>query len=142
GSTLTFSLAVNNKSAVPTDVTVTDNFPAALTLINCTATGNGVCGGSASNVSVSFSPLAAGASDTVLLTARVSPSASEGAVISNTASVSSPVLDPDTSNNSSTASVTVAAVPILPKANGIIAFDREFFPSAQEPSGVYTVKPY
>jgi uncharacterized repeat protein (TIGR01451 family) len=140
GSILTFSLVVKNKSAVPANVTVTDNFPAELTLINCTSTGNGVCGGSASNVSVSFSQLAAGASEAILLTVRVSPSATEGTVISNTASVSSPVLDPDTSNNSSTASVTVAAVPILQKSNGLIAFEREFFTLVQETSGIYTAK--
>jgi uncharacterized repeat protein (TIGR01451 family) len=142
GSTFTFSLVLKNKSAIPADVTVTDNFPAGLTLTNCVATGNGVCGGSATNVSVNFSQLAAGASEAVLLTVTVSPSATEGTVISNTASVSSPVLDLDTSNNSSTASVTVAAVPILQKANGIIAFqsERTLF-NFGVPSGIYTVKP-
>src|SRR5262249_3027383 len=140
GNTLTFSLVVKNNSAVPADVTVTDNFPAGLTLVNCVATGNGVCGGSASNVSASFSQFAPGASETVLLTTRVSPSATEGTVISNTASVSSPIPDPDTSNNSSTASITVAAVPILQKSNGLIAFERQFFQIFQEPSGIYTAK--
>jgi uncharacterized repeat protein (TIGR01451 family) len=143
GSTLTFSLVVKNKSAIPANVTVTDDFPAGLTLTNCTATGNGVCGGSATNVSVSFSQLAAGASEAVLLTVRVSPSATAGTVISNTASVSSPIPDSDTSNNSSTASVTVAAVPILQKSNGIIAFESEraLFSNPPVPSGIYTVKP-
>ena len=143
GSTFTFSLLVKNKSAIPADATVTDNFPAGLTLINCAATGNGVCGGSAGNVTVSFSQLAAGASEAVLLTVRVSPSATEGTIISNTASVSSPVFEADTSNNSSTASVTVAAVPILQKANGIIAFESEraLFSNFEVPSGIYTVKP-
>jgi len=120
GSAVTFSLLVKNKSAVPADVIVTDNLPADLTLTKCVATGNGVCGVGGN---VTFSQLAAGASETVLLTFAVSASATEGTVISNTASVSSPVPDPDTSNNSSTASVTVAAVPILQKSNGLIAFD-------------------
>jgi uncharacterized repeat protein (TIGR01451 family) len=142
GSTFTFSLVVKNKSVTPADVTVTDDFPAGLTLTSCTATGNGVCGGSATNVSVSFSQLAAGASEAVLLTVRVNPSATAGTVISNTASVSSPIPDSDTSNNSSTASVTVAAVPILQKSNGIIAFEsfRTLF-NLGVPSGIYTVKP-
>ncbi|HKG61452.1 MAG TPA: SBBP repeat-containing protein [Pyrinomonadaceae bacterium] len=140
GSTFTFSLLVKNKSAIATDVLVTDNLPAGLTLIKCTPTGNGVCGAGST---VTFSQLAAGASEAVLLTVSVSASATEGTVISNTASVSSPVQDPDTSNNSSTASVTVAAVPILQKSNGIIAFEsvRALFTDFEVPSGIYTVKP-
>lgn len=139
GGTLTFSLLVKNKSTVPADVIVTDNLPPSLTLTKCTATGNGVCGVGGN---VTFSPLAGGASETVLLTVAVSASATEGTVIRNTASVSSPIPDPDTSNNSSTASVTVAALPILQKSNGRIAFDRFVFAlGIQAPSGIYTVKP-
>ncbi|MEN3328048.1 MAG: hypothetical protein V7638_2855 [Acidobacteriota bacterium] len=139
GSTFTFSLVVKNKSAVPADVIVTDTLPAGLTLTKCVATGNGVCGAGAN---ATFSQLAAGGSETVLLTVAVSASATEGTVFTNTASVSSPILDPDTSNNSSTASVTVAAAPILQKSNGIIAYqsERSFFSNFQEQSGIYTVK--
>ncbi|HEX5603676.1 MAG TPA: SBBP repeat-containing protein, partial [Pyrinomonadaceae bacterium] len=138
GSTFTYSLLVKNKSAVPADVIVTDNLPAGLTLTKCSATGNGVCG--AGGI-VTFSALAGGASETVLLTVAVSASATEGTVISNTASVSSPIPDPDTSNNSSTASVTVAALPVLQKSNGRIAFARFVFGlGSQSPNGIYTVK--
>jgi len=137
GGTFTFSLLVKNKGAAPADVIVTDNLPPSLTLTNCVATGNGACGVGGN---VTFSQLAGGASETVLLTVAVSASATEGTVISNTASVSSPIPDPDTSNNSSTASVTVAALPILQKSNGLIAFERSFFPSIQDPSGIYTAK--
>lgn len=141
GSTLTYSLVVKNKSVLPADVIVTDNLPAGLTFGACKATGNGVCGASGSNVTVTFSQLPAGASEAILLTVGVSASAAEGTVISNTASVSSPIPDPDTSNNSSTATVTVAAVPILQKSNGLIAFEREFFQATSETSGIYTRKP-
>jgi uncharacterized repeat protein (TIGR01451 family) len=137
GSTFTYSLLVKNKSAVPADVIVTDNLPAGLTLTKCTATGNGACGAGGT---VTFSPLAGGASETVLLTVAVSASATEGTVISNTASVNSPIPDPDTSNNSSTASVTVAALPVLQKSNGRIAFDRFVTAFGQPPSGIYTAK--
>ena len=141
GGTLTFSLTIKNKGGVPIDVNVTDQLPAGMTLIKCAVTGNGVCGGIGNIVSANFPQIAATAMETVLLTVGVSASATEGTIISNTAIVTAPVPDPDTSNNSSTASVTVAAVPILPKSNGLIAFDREFFPIIQEPSGIYTVKP-
>ena len=126
GRTLTFSLIVRNKGGVPIDVSVTDQLPDGMTLINCTATGNGTCGGTASLLSIDFPQIAATATETILLTVRVSPSATEGTVISNTAIVTSSVPDPDFADNTSTASVTVAAVPILQKSNGIIAFDREF----------------
>ena len=143
GGTVTFSLTVKNKGGVPIDVGVTDQLPAGMTLIKCAATGNGVCGGFANVVSVDFPQIQATATETVLLTVGVSASATEGTIISNTAIVTSPVPDPDTSNNSSTASVTVAAVPILPKSNGLIAFgsQRDVFSSNMVPSGIYTVKP-
>jgi uncharacterized repeat protein (TIGR01451 family) len=139
GATLTYSLVVKNKGAIPADVTVTDNLPAGLTLTKCAATGNGVCGGSGNNVSVTFSQLAVNASEAIVLSATVSASATEGTVINNTASVSSPVSDPDTSNNSASASATVAAVTVLPKANGVIAFQSSR-PQPQ-PNGIYTIKP-
>jgi uncharacterized repeat protein (TIGR01451 family) len=139
GSKLTYSLIVKNKSGIPAAVTVTDNVPPGTSLLKCTPAGNVVCGGSGNNVSVFFPQLAVGASEAVLLTVEVSGSATEGSVINNTASVSSPVPDPDTSNNSATASVTVAAVPVLQKSNGLIAFAT--LRDITQPSGIYTVKP-
>lgn len=141
GAKLTFSLNVKNKGVVQaSSVTVTDNLPAGTTLIKCTATGSGVCGGNGNNVSVLFPSLAVGASEAILLTVGVSGSANEGSVISNTASVSSSLPDPDNSNNSATVSVNVTATPVRQKSNGIIAFaaDRAFT-AVSEPSGIYTV---
>jgi len=139
GSKLTYSLIVKNKSGIPAAVTVTDNLPAGTSLLKCTPTGSVVCGGAGNNISVLFPQLAVGASEAVLLTVAVSGSATEGSVINNTASVSSPVPDPDTANNSATASVTVAAAPVLQKANGVIAFAT--LRDITQPSGIYTIKP-
>jgi uncharacterized repeat protein (TIGR01451 family) len=139
GSSFTYSLAVRNNGVLPANITVTDSLPAGLTLTKCSATGNAVCGGAGNNVSVTFSQLAANASEAILLSVSVSASATEGTVITNTASASSPAPDPNNSNNSSAASVTVAAVPVLQKSNGLIAFDSaRSFP---EPAGIYTIKP-
>jgi uncharacterized repeat protein (TIGR01451 family) len=142
GGTLTYSLIVKNKSGIAAPATVTDNLPANTSFIKCAATGNGVCGGSGNNVSVTFPELAVGASEAIVLTVSVSGSASEGAFITNTASVSSPVPDSNTLDNSSPYIVTVSAVPLQPKANGLIAFesDRQFTPNPQ-PDGIYTIKP-
>jgi uncharacterized repeat protein (TIGR01451 family) len=139
GGSLTYSLIVKNTGVVPAAVTVTDNLPAGTSLISCKATGNAVCGGTGNNVSVTFSELAVDASEAILLTVGVSASATVGGVINNTASVSSPIPDPNTSNNSATASVTVAAVSVLQKSNGVIAFST--FRDITQPSGVYTIKP-
>jgi uncharacterized repeat protein (TIGR01451 family) len=141
GGKLTYSLIVKNKGVIPAVVTVTDNLPAGTSLVQCAATGSAVCGGSGNNVSVQIPSLAPEASEAVLLTVGVSASATAATVIGNTASVSSPLPDPDTSNNSSTANVTVANIPVLQKSNGIIAFesDRNISPGGQ-PSGIYTIK--
>jgi uncharacterized repeat protein (TIGR01451 family) len=139
GSLLTYSLTVKNKGVLPANVTVTDNLPAGLTLTKCSATGNGVCGGSGNNVSVTFSQLAANATEVILLSVNVSGSLTEGTVINNTAFVSSPLVDPDTSNNSSTASITVTTVPILQNSNGLIGFEGAR--NSPVPSGIYTINP-
>lgn len=136
GGTLTYSLVVKNNSGISTAVTVTDNLPAGTSFIKCSATGNGACSANGNNVTATFPELAVGASEAILLTLSVS--GSEGAVINNTASVSSPVPDPDTSNNSATAGVTVAALTVLQKLNGRIAFDSNRNPA---PSGIFTVNP-
>ncbi|HEV2835252.1 MAG TPA: SBBP repeat-containing protein, partial [Pyrinomonadaceae bacterium] len=140
GAKITYSLVVRNKGVLPAAVTVTDNLPSGLSLNKCSTTSGVVCGGSGNNVSVVFPSLAPAAAEVVLITAQVSAAATAGTLISNTASASSPLPDPDTSNNSSTALVAVASTPILQRLNGIIAFaaDRAFTPVA-EPSGIYKI---
>ena len=142
GGTLTYSLIAKNNGGISAPVIVTDNLPAGTSLVHCATTGSGVCGGSGNNVTVQIPTLAPNQSQAILLTVGVSGSATVGTVISNTASINSPLPDTDVISNSSTASVTVATVPLLQKSNGVIAFaaDRAFTP-VSEPSGIYTVKP-
>lgn len=142
GGKLTYSLIAKNKGVIPATVTVTDTLPAGTSLTKCATASGIICGGSGDNVSVQIPSLAPNASEAVLLTVGVSASATAGTLISNTASVSSPLPDPDTSNNSSSVDVTVAIIPVAQKSNGIIAFasDRAISPGGQ-PSGVYTIKP-
>ena len=142
GGKITYSLLAKNLAGIATPVTVTDVLPAGTSLIKCAATGTGVCGGSGNNVTVQIPSLAPNQSEAILLTVGVSASATPGTVITNSAVISSPVPDIDIFSNSSTASVTVATVPVLQKSNGLIAFaaDRAFTP-VSEPSGIYTVKP-
>jgi uncharacterized repeat protein (TIGR01451 family) len=141
GGTVTYSLIVKNKSGIPALVTVTDNLPAGTTFIKCSTTGNGACSANGNTVTATFSELAVGASEVVLLTVGVSGSATEGTFITNTASVSSTVPDTDTLNNSSPSIVVVSAVTVSQKSNGLIAFRSNRNSATPEPSGIYTVKP-
>ena len=90
-------------------VVVTDTLPAGTTFVSCSTTGGGVCGGSGNNRTVSFASLASGASPTVTLVTKVAAGTANGTVIRNTARVraAGPV-DPNSANNSATASVTVS----------------------------------
>ncbi len=143
GSRLNYFLTVKNRDgAAAASVTLTDSLPAGTTFVSCGATGGGVCGNSGNNVTVTFPSLAVGTSETVLLSATLDSSVAGGTTVGNTASVNSALPDPLPANNSSTANVTAAVTPILPKANGVIIFasDRAFTGSTQ-PTGIYTVNP-
>jgi uncharacterized repeat protein (TIGR01451 family) len=105
GATLTYTLAVNNLGpSAATNVKVTDTIPAGTTLVSATGTG-WTCGNVGSAVTCTFPSLAFGANTTI--TISVTAPATAGS-ISNTATVSADQYDPVTTNNSSTATSTVA----------------------------------
>jgi uncharacterized protein (TIGR03437 family) len=113
GSDIRYTLVItNNGAAVAHNVTVADDLPASVTFVSCDATGGGVCGGSGNNRTVTFAPLASGASATVTLVATAN--APVGSTISNTATIASTTPDANPANNSATATTTVQApVPSL-----------------------------
>ncbi len=114
GANLTYTLTVTNNSATTAaqSVTVTDNLPADVVFVSCTSvSGNGICGGSGNNRTVTFTSIAGSASETITLVVRVLHSAA-GTTISNTASVSATTSDPDTGNNSATQTTVVTLPPL------------------------------
>ncbi|MEO6593764.1 MAG: autotransporter domain-containing protein [Planctomycetota bacterium] len=136
GSTFQKSLTVtNNGPAAASSITVSDTLPPQLTFVgsDCGAFANG------QDVNYSIGSLANGASNTCVLTLRV---ASPGPV-SNTASItSSTPADPDTSNNTTTATIGTAIANQPPvtstcsatSANGQpVTFD--LLPCASDPEG-------
>jgi uncharacterized repeat protein (TIGR01451 family) len=109
GNDLTYTVTVsNNGPDTATSVTVSDNLPAETTFVSCSSTGGGVCGGSGNNRTVTFPLLTSGQSETITFVANVSCSVADGTAISNTTTVSSFTPDPDTANNSATATTTVS----------------------------------
>ena len=112
GDDLTYTVTVTNNGPDPaTSVVVTDNLPAETTFVSCSSTGEGVCGGSGNNRTVSFPLLPSGQSETITFVANVNCSVADGTVISNTATVSSSTPDPNSNNDSSTATTTASNPP-------------------------------
>ncbi len=106
GSNVTYTITVTNHGpATANSVLVTDNLPANVTFVSCLSTGAGVCGGTGNNRTVTFTSLAAGASETITLVATANGPA--GTQISNTATVSSSTTDANGANNSATATTDV-----------------------------------
>jgi uncharacterized repeat protein (TIGR01451 family) len=108
GDTVTYTLTITNLGTdTANSITVTNNFPTALTFASCTATG-GSCTTQGAAVVITYSSLAATASQTVTITGTLNSGYARGTVITNDANVqaSSPS-DPDDTNNHSHASFTV-----------------------------------
>lgn len=112
GSNVTYTLTVtNNGPAAAQSVVVTDNLPGNVTFVSCNSTGAGVCGGTGNNRTVTFTSLAAGASETITLVATAT--GASGTTITNTATVTSSTTDSNAANNSATATTDVTA-PVPP----------------------------
>ncbi|HEY3208338.1 MAG TPA: S8 family serine peptidase, partial [Actinomycetota bacterium] len=110
GTPLTYTIDVSNGGPLAaTSVTVTDALPAGTTYVS--ASGSGwTCSHLSGTVTCTrpSAPVGAAPTITIVVTAPGSPG-----TISNTASVSSAVFDPNTANNSDTESTEVVGQPVL-----------------------------
>ena len=118
GSNITYNLTVtNNGPQTANSVVVTDTLPPETSLVSCT-TANGICGGTNTGPTITFDSLANGASETMTIVATTLPTQQNGTVVSNTATVSALGIDPNPSNNSSTALTQIInVVPLTITAN-------------------------
>jgi uncharacterized repeat protein (TIGR01451 family) len=106
GGSLTYTIGVtNNGPSTATGVTLTDPLPPSTTFVSAT-TSQGTCSAAGGTVTCALGTLANGAGATV--TVRVTPTAK--GTLTNTASVQGNEPDPDTANNSATASTRALAV--------------------------------
>ncbi|HKO97011.1 MAG TPA: Calx-beta domain-containing protein [Pyrinomonadaceae bacterium] len=111
GAEVTYSLAVtNNGAGLARSVVIADILPAGLTFVSCVSTGGGVCEGSGNARSIAFASLASGDTANVTLVAKTN--GPEGS-LTNTATVSSAVFDPNSVNNSASTTTVVRRPPPL-----------------------------
>ena len=106
GTDLTYTIGITNTG--PSDapgVTLTDPIPAGTSFVSATPS-TGSCAGT-TTVSCNLGTLANGASASATLTVHVGSAVAAGTVLSNTATASSGVSDPNASNDSATATTTV-----------------------------------
>ena len=108
GKTLTYTVIVaNNGPDTATGVTLTDTLPGGVTFVSATPS-QGSCSGT-STITCNLGTLVNKATATV--TVVVEPAAAGG--ISNTATVTSSVSDPNTANNTATVVTTVVNPPFI-----------------------------
>ncbi|HVF57922.1 MAG TPA: SBBP repeat-containing protein [Pyrinomonadaceae bacterium] len=108
GANLTYTIQVtNNGPDAATGVVVVDALPAGVSFVSANAT-QGACSGT-SNVNCNLGALTNGATATVTIV--VTPNAA--GTLNNTASVAANEADPDSTNNSATATTIVNAAPVV-----------------------------
>ncbi len=108
GTLVTYTLRINNAGpAQAVNAVLTDSLTPNTTLVSCSTSGNGVCGGEGRNRTVTFALLPLGET-TVTLVARVNCPGIESSVLTNSAQVTAINFDPNTANNTAQSSVTAA----------------------------------
>lgn len=103
---LTYTVTVENHGPAPaSSVQMTDALPASITFVSANATGGGTCSGTAT-VTCSWAAFTAAQAETVTIVATANAPSSN---VVNTVTVSNALLDPNSANNSATATTYVSA---------------------------------
>jgi len=130
GSNLTYTITVTAGSTAATGVVVTDTLPGGVNFVSAVPS-QGSCSGTAT-VTCNLGTVNGGAGATVTIV--VTPTAA--ATLNNTASVTANEADPNSANNSATATTTVQVITAEAEPNQPIASAQRLFVSA---SGSVTV---
>ncbi len=112
GSNVTYTITVTNNGTTAASATLVDNLPTGESFVSCKSTA-GVCSLALPNPhTVTFSSLAAGASQTVTLVAATDANLLNGTTVNNTVSVANKsIVDTNPANDSATAGITISAQP-------------------------------
>ena len=111
GGLLTYTIVASNAGAgTVTDATVSDTFPTGLTNVSWSAVGNGggfeaTGTGNINDIGIS---LAAGQAITYTVVGSLDPGLADGTVLTNIATISSSVSDPDPGNSTSPQETTIS----------------------------------
>jgi uncharacterized repeat protein (TIGR01451 family) len=117
GSLVDYTATVRNTGLVPaTNVKLVDALPASLALVSCSSSTS--CTASANTATASFSSLAGLASQTATVSARLSCSLPDGAVVNNSVVVSAASPAPTAADD--TALATITAVNPAPSITGLV----------------------
>ena len=111
GNNATYNLVVtNNGTSDAQSVSLSDLLPAGMTFVSQSQTvGTGfTLSHNGSQVTDTMATLAAGATDTIQIVGHINANAASGAVLAQTATISSSTTDPTSANNTSTVNSTVA----------------------------------
>ena len=118
GSNIAYTLSMRNDG--PSDahsLAVDDTIPAGTTFVSASAPPGTVVTappvGGAGTVHISAPTFFVGFTEIATITVKIVPGTADGAVISNTATIGSSTADPDSGNNTGSASTTVGAVPAV-----------------------------
>ncbi len=127
GSNIEYTISYRNESkrGIP-NVTITDTLPATITYLSDTAPFSRTVIGN--TVVWEIGTLAGGASGQFTLTARVSPTAEPGSLLTNTVQISTSMPESDYSNNSAQATARVPAWTFMVYLNG----DNDLDPYTEE----------
>jgi uncharacterized repeat protein (TIGR01451 family) len=108
GNNITYTQVVtNNGPAASPNVTLTEGLPANTSFVSANGPAGWTCSGT-TTITCSAATLASGANATITVVVKVIAGTAAGTVISDVVSVASDIEDPNTSNNTATANVTVA----------------------------------
>ena len=120
GETLTYTLTVANLGLSDAQaVTLSDSMPAGTTFVSATGDPAKPCSAVATTVTCDVGVLAAGASQTMLVTVRLSSSLPPQ-TLTNTATADSATRDPVAGNNSATAAVQSAVIADLSVTKALV----------------------
>jgi uncharacterized repeat protein (TIGR01451 family) len=107
--TLTYTINVtNNGPDTAQSVVVTDTLSSNTTFVDCSSTQGGVCGGSSTVPTISFSSLASGVTAVITIHVTVNNGVTSGTLITNTAAATSATSDSNPGNNSDSEDTTVS----------------------------------